>query len=78
MRKRLTQVEKWANGHKAMVQRQQVYVTQATVDTWPEAYDKLCHGGFAIVNNFTSLLGRNHRPDMEQRDYIRHAAEADK
>jgi hypothetical protein len=61
-----------------MLERQQVYITQATVDTWPEAYDKLCHGGFAIVNNFTSLMGRNHRPDMEQRDYIRHAAEADK
>ncbi len=33
VRKRLTQVEKWANGHKAMVERQQVYITQATVDT---------------------------------------------
>ena len=78
VRKRLTQVEKWANGHKGMGERQQVYITQATVDTWPEAYGKMRHGGFAIMNNFTSLLGRSHRPDMEQRDYIRHAAEADK
>jgi hypothetical protein len=78
VRKRLTQLEKWANGNKAMRERKQVYVQQALVDTWAEAHEKLCHVGFAIVNNFTALLGSNHRPDMEQRDYIRHAAEADK
>ena len=30
------------------------------------------------MNNFTDLLGSDYRPDMEQRDYILHAAEADK
>ena len=30
------------------------------------------------MNNFTALLGSNHRPDMEQRDYILHATEAEK
>jgi hypothetical protein len=78
VRKRLTQLEKWANGNKAMRERQQVYIQQATVDTWAEAYDKLCHVGFAVVNNFTALLGSDHRPDMEQRDYILHATEAEK
>ncbi len=76
--KRLTQLEKWANGNKSMRERKHLYIQQALVDTWAEAHDKLCHVGFAIVNNFTALLGSNHRPDMEQRDYIRHAAEADK
>ena len=61
-----------------MRERKQVYIQQALVDTWAEGYDKLCQVGFAIVNNFPALMGCNHRPDMDQRDYIRHAADADK
>ena len=78
VRKRLTQLEKWANGNKSIRERKQVFIQQALVDTWAEAHDKLCKVGFAIVNNFPALLGSNHRPDMDQRDYIRHAADADK
>ena len=33
VRKRLTQLEKWANGNKSMRERKQVYVQQALVDT---------------------------------------------
>ena len=78
VRKRLTQLEKWANGNKSIRERKQVFIQQALVDTWAEAHDKLCKVGFAIVNNFPALMGSNHRPDMDQRDYIRHAPDAEK
>ena len=65
-------INQCVNGNKC------TYNRRLSTRAWAEAYDKLCHVGFAIVNNFTALLGSNHRPDMEQRDYIRNAAEADK
>ena len=42
VRKRLTQLEKWANGNKGMRERKDGYIKRATCDTWPEALSKLC------------------------------------
>jgi hypothetical protein len=78
IRKRLTGVEKWANGNKAMRERKDMYIKSVTVNTVREVYAKLCTGGIAIMNNMKTLFGPNHQPDREQRDYIRHAPESEK
>jgi hypothetical protein len=78
IRKRLTAVEKWANGNKAMRERKDMYIKSVTVNTVQEVYAKLCTGGIAIMNNMKTLFGPNHQPDREQRDYIRHAPESEK
>ena len=70
VRKGLTQLVKWANRNKAMRERKDGYIKRATCDTWPESLGKLCQGGCAIVNNWTSLMSRLNQPDSEQRDCI--------
>ena len=58
--------------------RKNEYLKRATVDTWADGHMKLCNGGFAIVNNWTTLLSPNNLPYTEQRDYIRNVPEGEK
>jgi hypothetical protein len=58
--------------------RKNEYLKRATVDTWADGHMKLCNGGFAIVNNWTTLLSPNNLPDTEQREYIRNVPEGEK
>ncbi len=40
------------------------------MDSWEEAYEKLCDQGWAVVNNYVDLMHPACHPDADMRDYI--------
>jgi hypothetical protein len=68
----LSTIDKWQQGHRAaaLAAAQAKTVAQATVRSWPDAYDMLCKYGFAVVDDFVDLFHPDCAPSIEQRDYM--------
>jgi hypothetical protein len=68
----LTAVDKWQKGHRkaALAAAANKLVEKVTVTTWQGAYENMFEHGFAVVNDWPTLLSPECRPTPEQRDYI--------
>jgi hypothetical protein len=72
MKRILTAVDKWQKGHRkaALAAASNKLVQNVTVTSWEGAYENMFEHGFAVVDDWTTLLSPECRPTQEQRDYI--------
>ena len=72
MKRVLTAVDKWQKGHRkaALAAASNKLVENVTVTSWEGAYENMFEHGFAVVDDWTTLLSPECRPTQEQRDYI--------